>query len=208
MHALLAETGAPDSIKSVSLADLERQDEARPPLFARIVHLVKVGLMVWGALSLSAAGGIALVYLQGGPDDALLVGDKETAIPETRDEPPTKPIGQTASLPAPVSIAETDPAEAEESFVAPAVAEAPPEPLILARVPRPRPDEPIVTGSIGRRDAFPPSPAYADPCQILERIGAPLPVRIRCLNDSHAAAPPYPSYPPNYPPPQPYARPW
>jgi hypothetical protein len=202
--------GAPDSIKSVSLAELADQADPRPPLLTRVAHLVKVGLMVWGALSLSAAGGIALVYLQGGPDEALLVGDEETAIPEPRDAPPARPVEQTASLPEPMSVAEVEPAGAEESFVAPPVAAGLPElePVILARLPRPRPEAPIITGSIGRRDSYPPSPAYADPCAILERIGAPLPVRLRCLNDNRAAAPSYPPYPPNYRPPQPYVVPW
>jgi hypothetical protein len=206
MDALREGSGAADSIKSVSLADLQAQD-SRPTFAARAIRLAKIGLMAWGALSLSAVGGVALVYLQGGPDGDLLVSEQDIEAPDKPDESPRvlELVARTTTLPEPASFAEVENADAEE----PAPTTVSPEPIVLARLPRPRPDEPIVTGSIDRRDWFErPSPRYDDPCEFLARLGAPLPVRVRCLQESRAAPPRYPPSPPEYRPPQPYVVPW
>ena len=49
------------SIKSLSLQDIVN---ARPPLFRRAVEIAKTALMIWGAISLSAAAGYATLQLQ------------------------------------------------------------------------------------------------------------------------------------------------
>jgi len=219
MHAV-PEILPPSSIKSVSLAELPYQTPLQPPLFARVLRVVRLGLMVCGALSLSAAGGVALVYLGGGPDEALLVSEDEAgpvvvAAAPAKEPDPVAPIQEEsaredAALDAPIRIVEIPPPDFDEPPTDPeAELQLPPEPLVMARLPRPRPDEPIVTGSIGRRDSYPPAPAY-DPCEILERLGAPFPVRVRCFHESRGAPPPpsYPAYPPDYRSPQPYTPPW
>jgi hypothetical protein len=222
MHAV-TEIPPPSSIKSVSLAELPYQTPLQPPLFARVLGVVRLGLMICGALSLSAAGGVALVYLGGGPDEALLVSEEAAplvvaAAPASEQSDSVEPIEDEpvrdeAARDEPIRIVEIPPPPDLDDSLPDLAADVQlqsellmeSEPLIVARLPRARPDEPIITGSIGRGDSYAPAPAY-DPCEILQRLGAPFPVR--CFQDSRGAPPPYPTYQPDYRPPHPYTPPW
>jgi hypothetical protein len=83
--------------------------------------------------------------------------------------------------------------------------------IVEARLPRPRPDEPIITGSIERPRAT--RNRYASPCDALARIGARFSIAIRCHREARVYAPPPAPPPPAtqtgyaYPQPSPYRPP-
>jgi hypothetical protein len=88
---------------------------------ARILDLGKAGLMIWGAISLPVAAVAGGIYAYG-----LL---PEAVAERTEALKPRKPPRRAA-------VAKAEPAKAERVRLA-------------ARLPRPRPGEPIMTGSIG-----------------------------------------------------------
>jgi hypothetical protein len=90
---------------------------------ARILGLGKAGLMIWGAISLPVAAVAGGIYVY----DLL----PEAVAERTEAPKPRKPPRRTA-------VAKAEPAQSERVRLA-------------ARLPRPRPGEPIVTGSIGTR---------------------------------------------------------
>ncbi len=171
MDQHLRESERRGSIKSVSLQDLVNM---RPPFFGRMREIAKTGLMIWGAVSLSAAAGYAALHLQGGPAEPVL----------RQDGPAVERSGPAAAI---ASVAA--PVRSEE------LAAGEPSRTELARLPRPRPDEPIVTGSIAPEDPAARRYAqnrYADPCDAWNSLG--LPFRLRCIRESRAA----PSYQQDY----------
>ncbi len=160
------------SIKSLTLQDLVNM---RPPFFGRMREIAKTALMIWGAVSLSAAAGYAALQIQGGPEESVLRNDRPTIERAER-------VGAVASVSAP----------AKPEVLTPAV----PVEAELARLPRPRPDEPMITGSIAQL-SDPAARRYAqnrhaDPCDAWNSLG--LPFRLRCVHESQAA----PSYQPDY----------
>ena len=68
---------------------------------------------------------------------------------------------------------------------------------LAARLPRPRPDEPVVTGSIARagQDHAAAYTHYrrADPCEAWNSLGMPL--RFRCVRETRVEPRYYPAYP-------------
>ena len=108
----------------------------RPSPFDRIAGLAKTVLMLWGALTFGAAAGTAAYYFAGTGGPVLVSqmrsGSSNHAPVAARD----------------VALAEIPPHLRD--YVATS-AEEEPAPIVEARLPRPRPDEPVVTGSIERR---------------------------------------------------------
>jgi hypothetical protein len=152
------------SIKSLTLQDLVNM---RPPFFGRLREIAKTGLMIWGAVSLSAAAGYAALHLQGGPETSVLRSDRPAA---ERSEPAIVSVAAPAKS---ETLVSAEPTETE-----------------LARLPRPRPDEPIVTGSIASHVGDPDARRYAqnryaDPCDAWNSLG--LPFRLHCIREGRAA---------------------
>ena len=166
MDALQQEADWRTSVKSLSLEDLVN---GRPPFFARIAEFAKTGLMIWGAISLSAAAGFAAVHLKGASDEPVLRSEQAVASHATEVE--SDPV---------------DGAPAEIALPAPDAAEQ----ILLARLPRPRPDEPIFTGSISRASSAPryANQRYSDPCAAWNSLR--MPFRISCVRE-HRAHPYY-----------------
>lgn len=178
-------------VRSLSLEEIAGQG-LPAPLLVRMARFGRILLIAWGAISLGAAGGIAAYYLGGGSAAPLLVSDAQAPTP-------AKP--KPAAVRQPVRVASTDAGSGSANMFAPAdqpttLSASPP--FIEARLPRPRPEEPVVTGSIG-----PPAydPGYAppvrrrvvDPCLALRNLGAP----IRCNSPRRVyAAPPRAPVPP------------
>lgn len=177
-----------ETIKSVTLADLQF---GHPSPFDRIAGLAKTVLMLWGALTFGAGMGTAAYYFAGSAGEPVLVSQKEV---EPAAEAPASEM-QVAEIPAPANI-----------DVAPKVEDVP-APIVDARLPRPRPDEPIFTGSIER-----PRQARSraiDPCEALDAIGARFIFGKRCRREARVYAPPPP--PPRvyyYQAPAPYQPPY
>ena len=164
MDQHLPESERRGSIKSLTLQDLVSM---RPPFFGRLREIAKTGLMIWGAVSLSAAAGYAALHLQGGPEDPVLRSDRPAI---------------ERSGPVVVSIA----APTKSETVAPAE----PTETELARLPRPRPDEPFITGSLAFQSGDPATRRYAqnrytDPCDAWNSLG--LPFRLHCIPERRAA---------------------
>ena len=199
------ETLAPSTehygVRSLSLEEIVGQ--VRQPLLVRIARFGKVMLIAWGAISLGAAGGIATYYLGGGSGESILLSEQAPAKPAKSK---TVPDAQ------PTRIATADSDDGANLF-APADQPSmlnPSPPIMEARLPRPRPDEPVITGSIGR-PAYDPDYAppirrrIVDPCTALRNLGAP----IRCSSQRrvHVAPEPAPPPPPVVYYPQPYHPP-
>lgn len=202
-----------DDPYSVSSLTMEQIANQPPPLnvFARGWRLVKLALIAWGVISAGAAAGVGAYYWNTfvGP---MLVGAQQPGqrpemprapeaprAPETTiaTEPPSN--DETASLseridPKPVAFASEGGPTADVIF---APAALPPLPLgaslAEARMPRPRPNEPAITGSI-RPPPYDPSyrpvhrRIFAGPCSALKRLGVP----IRCATRVRYAPPPPP----------------
>jgi hypothetical protein len=167
MNALPRELDGSDSIKSVTLADLEFGRASR---FDRLKGLGKTALMLWGALSFGAAAGAGGYYFAAASGDPAAIRQAATASAES-----TEPISARA---------------AELAEIPPHLSDYVDHPVAVARLPRPRPDEPVYTGSIDR-----PAEAHRqpiDPCAALASLGAPLPFRMRCERGAgvYALSPP------------------
>jgi hypothetical protein len=190
-------------VRSLSLEEIVGQGPT-PPLFVRIARFGKVLLIAWGAISLGAAGGVAAYYL-GGSATPLLVSDAEAPPAPSKSTPATSP--QAARL------ANDDIGSGGANMFAPAdlpTTLSASSPILEARLPRPRPEEPVITGSISR-PAYDPNYAppirrrVVDPCTALRNLGAP----IRCGSPRRVYGAPSPALAP--PPvvyvPQPYHPP-
>lgn len=198
MNALALQSGDPYGVRSLSLEEIVTRPPPLP-LWRRFLRFVRIAVIAWGVISLGAVAGMAAYYLNGEANTALLAGEGPAPPKATPAEPEPDRVA--------VAVDTAPPAEA---VFAPA---ALPElsglerssPLTDARVPRPRPDEPVITGSLG-----PPryDPDYvpthrrriADPCTTLRNLGVP----IRCGNQARVYSPP----PPPLPVPEYYPRPY
>ncbi len=197
------------AIRSVSLEDIVLE---RHTWWRRLMRQKRLLIGVVSLLGLTAAAGSAAYHVLSGSgtpgeNGPLVVGAVAPA--------------HTGSLPpSPGTLPKPRPNVAAPEIAAPAAPDAPeavaaPEPVRMARVPRPRPDEPIVTGSIApSRDAspHPRGPRYAahprqrqvaraqDPCRRLQAMTAHLPVTVYCPEDRrHYRPPPHARYVPGPP---------
>jgi hypothetical protein len=179
MQAIVRPPLRAETIKSVSLADLEF---GRPSPFDKFAGLAKMALMLWGALSFGAAAGTA-AYFVAGSTEPILVSERKVEKPKDL-EAPAAPERVAAIAEAEPSIKEyVDSGEPQVLNI--------PEPVVVeARLPRPRPDEPIITGSIERPRAA--RNRYATPCDALARLGARFAISIRCHREARVYAPPPP----------------
>jgi hypothetical protein len=202
MDAFALNSDEPYGVRSLSLEEIVT---APPPLplWRRILRFFRIAVMAWGVISLGAVAGMTAYYLKGEPSTALLVSESQAPA----EVAPTKP------KPDRVAVA-VDSAPAADAVFAPAALpelsrlEISPQ-LSDARLPRPRPDEPIITGSLGPARSGPPRydpdyvPTYrrriANPCTTLRHLGAP----IRCGNQARVYSPPPPPPVPEY-----YPRPY
>ena len=186
MSALSRQALARSEIKSITLADLQFDP---PSPYNRLAGLAKAGLMLWGALTFGVSVGTAAFYFVGASGEPTLASETTGSIGsvETPDD------GDTAAL------AEIPPHLSE--FV-----DGKDKAIEEARLPRPRPDEPVFTGSVARADLS-PRPAAArgfGPCEALNQIGASLAFHVRCQRQAYAPPPP-PRY---YYEPRPYYPPY
>jgi hypothetical protein len=191
-------------VRSLSLEEIVGQGPTAP-LAVRIARFGKVLLIAWGAISLGAAGGVAAYYLGGGSATPLLASDAQTLPAPSKPTPATSPKAER--------LASADTGSGGANMFAPAdlpttLSASPP--IVEARLPRPRPEEPVITGSIGR-PAYDPNYAppirrrVVDPCTTLRNLGAP----IRCGSPRrvYVAPSPAPAPPPVVYVPQPYHPP-
>ncbi|MGH6922415.1 MAG: hypothetical protein ACRED5_01480, partial [Propylenella sp.] len=154
-----------DAIRSVSLEDIVMGRHTRWRRFLRRAKPVLLGVSILG---LTAAMGSAFYYGANGSGEFFPSERQWGGQVELASEPPaplhTGSVAASAAaetppapLPAGPKIVAAEGAAASEEPVAPQLAsigeathEAAPagEPADLARVPNPRPDEPVITGSI------------------------------------------------------------
>jgi hypothetical protein len=178
-----------ETIKSVTLADLQF---GRPSPYDRIAGLAKMALMLWGALTFGAAAGTAAYYFAGASGEPLLITERKIETP-----PQAKP--------ATVAVAEIPP-PANADVASNVEEEIEPAPIVEARMPRPRPDEPVFTGSVERpRQA---RSRHIDPCEALDAIGARFIFGMRCQREARVYAPAPPPPPRYYYQPAPYQPPY
>ena len=197
-----------DAVKSVSLADMlpPKAPPRRPlaaafPFFARLVNLLKIGLMAWGAISLGGVAGISAFYLSGMSDAPLLTAAK--MHPAYAAPAGTAPAAERlaalidAPLPmtAPPFSLQRPAAPVAASPLPPPATASEPAPIVEARLPRARPGDAIITGSItpsdSGRDWTGRAPRSAlDPCNALKNLGAPFLFGNRCGPYTHVYPPP------------------
>lgn len=159
-----------DAIRSVSLEDIVKGRHTR---WRRFLKKAKPAIVAVSLLGLTAAAGSAVYTVLGGPDDRF-----PAEIARTDPQPA---LLSTGSLPAhettTAAIETAEPAAPETG-----------EPMV-ARLPTPRPDEPVVTGSIHRPVRM--VPAYAPQrvetrrhqfCITMQQLTAQLPfARVYCV---------------------------
>jgi hypothetical protein len=195
-----------DAIRSVSLEDIVMGRHTRWRRFLRRAKPVLLGISLLG---LTAAVGSAFYYGANGSGEFFPSERQWGEQVELASEPATplhtgsvaaSAAAETplAPLPAePKIIANEDAAGAEEPVEPQLASIAEPEPEAaaaevsadLARVPNPRPDEPVITGSIPRKTFSMPranAPHRAErrpfrPCRALQQLTSRLPFpRIHC----------------------------
>lgn len=183
------------TVRSVSLEEIL---QGRRGLLARFLALAKAALMVCGAISLSAAMGIGAYYLQGGADAPLLVSKVERTVEPAAEEAAAAaaPIhtGSLAAAGAAEVAADAAANGAEQDAAglglpSPILDVPPPaeEELAAARLPRPRPLEPVIVGGIYRPAVDPFDARFLGPCEALNRLGG---FRVRCFRESRFVPPP------------------
>jgi hypothetical protein len=217
-----------DKVRSVSLEELLRT--RRGPL-DRLLSIARATLMVCGAISLSAALGLGIYYLQGGADDPVLIGEVDATEASEGSAPGAEDPMHTGSLASnggaeflngedwsglespsaagsPVA-GKNSPESANDlngATVSSLIIEVPPPEEELAeatppRLPRQRPDGPIIVGRIDEPRSSPFEPHFLDPCEAFNSIGL---FRVHCYRESRYVPPPsYRTYAPRpYTPPR------
>jgi hypothetical protein len=176
-----------DAIRSVSLEDIVKGRHTR---WRRFLRRAKAALVVVGLAGLAVATGSAVYYVSSGPDDGTILASQHPAPVTTgslsqqaTEEPALPPSVKTLAQPFAHPLARP---------LAPGAATAMPAHSTwseLARMPKPRPDEPVFTGSIAPsgqalRAAPPPRRTSvarrAGACRTLQALTAQLPLRIHC----------------------------
>jgi len=206
-----AEFWPDDAVKSISLADMSAPSPPAParrplaaafPSLGRMVDILKIALRAWGAISLGAVAGMSAFYLSGATPAPLLAAASTrpaSASPASAASPADRlaalidaPLPPTMTAP-PFSLKPPAATSAQSSMLLPAASE--PGLIAEARLPRPRPEDAIITGSIApsaERDWRPrPHRSALDPCNALQNLGAPILFGNRC----GPSAPVYPASP-------------
>ena len=221
MHAISQRGAPPETVRSLTLAEYvsppsARYQPAQRSFFGRVAALVKTALIAWAVISFGAIAGVGAYYLNDGSDTPLLVS-------ESRSKPtrlaaavavPAAAHAKVAAAPviAPPAATPTSAAPPRDRLAAlvdysSASLYAPPDgltqalmlrapaPIAAARLPRPRPDEPIYTGSIrapayDRPSAGPRRRVRFDPCAALRNLGAPFLFGNRCGHYTRVYPPP------------------
>jgi hypothetical protein len=184
MDAFALDSDEPYGVRSLTLEEIVT---APPPLplWRRILRFFKIAVMAWGVISLGAIAGMSAYYLNREPETALLVSEQQAA-------PDAAPV---RAEPDRVTVAAVDAAPPAETVFAPAalseLSALEKSPAIDdARLPRPRPDEPVITGSLGPPrydpDYVPTHRRRLNPCTTLRNLGAP----IRCGSQARVYSPP------------------
>ena len=194
-------------VRSLSLEEIVSAP-APLPLWRRALRFIRIAVTAWGVISLGAVSGVAAYYLNGEPETALLVAEDEVSL----DERLSLASREVASPPPEALPAEPAPTLETASIEATPVESAPPADAVFApaalqevstlapsaqatdiRLPRPRPDEPVITGSLGPPRYDPDyKPTHRrridlrSPCTTLRNLGAP----IRCGGQARAYTPP------------------
>jgi hypothetical protein len=187
-----------DAIRSVSIEDIVYGRHTR---WRRFLRHAKKAASVVSALAAAMAVGSAVYFVLSGSGEVLLTSKppaSSASAPQISEPLDVPPLSAIATAGDPVTMVHPTPMRAPARTADPlemaaltddATAEIPPpgatsEPLPeadLARLPTPRPDEPIVTGSIARTDADPSERRGFRPCRTLQRWTSRLPLpRIHC----------------------------
>jgi hypothetical protein len=119
------------------------------PFLARMVKPAKIALMAWGAFSLAGVAGMSAFYVVGALDPPSLATVSGPATTTAGAPPAAECLAALigAALPPTMTAASFSREAAPTRPTAPAL--APNATMIVqARLPRPRPDDPIITGSI------------------------------------------------------------
>ena len=196
MNALALTSDGPYGVRSLSLEEIVTQPPPLP-LWRRLLRLIRIAVMAWGVISLGAIAGMAAYYLHGEPETALLVSEEQSPVVPAK--PKLDRVAAAFEVAPPAEAVFAPAALRELSLLARSPA------TIDARLPRPRPDEPVITGSLGPPRYDPDyAPTHqrriANPCTTLRNLGAP----IRCGNQARVYSPPSPPQPvPEY-----YPRPY
>jgi hypothetical protein len=189
-----------DAIRSVSIEDIVYGRHTR---WRRFLRRAKKATSVVSALAAATAVGSAVYFVLSRPGEVLLTSKPPASsasapqISEPLDVPPLSaiatagdpvPMVHPAPMGAPVNTA--TPFEmatlSNDATVDIPSAEVTPNrraevQVDPGRLPTPRPDEPIVTGSIARADADPRETRRFRPCRTLQRWTSHLPLpRIHC----------------------------
>jgi hypothetical protein len=192
-----------DAIRSVSLADVVHGRHTR---WRRLLRRAKNTLTVVTWLGAAAAAGSVVYFVGSGPGDEAPLVSRTPAPRHAVPLPQSDAAAPEAYLASPPEAAPFEPMNAEaepaqamtaQRFETAAVeprasnmfeaATSNAEPEDLARLPTPRPDEPVVTGSIRVRAAPHASSVPSvekrrfRPCRALQRLTSRLPFpRVNC----------------------------
>ena len=173
-----------DHIRSVSLEDIVNGRHTR---WRRFLRLTRRSLPVFSVIALTAASGFAAYHINSGPGDG---GPLVVSAPPVEIEAPV----HTGALPAEPTVTTTDMTTGNQ----------------IARLPRARPDDPIITGSIAPAPAVSPSAAppaspspptvvvttppqrnaEPPPCRALRELSARIGLHIHCVQRPASYAPP------------------
>ena len=156
---------------------------------------MKAAVIAWGVVSLGAVAGMGIYYLNGAPETLAFVSASERPVAESRQSSTLASVSAREQLavlmdgPSPLITAPSS------SELVQALMLRAPMPIAEARLPRPRPDEPIFTGSIGppahdRSYVAPARRRTLDPCVALKNLGAPYLFGNRCGHYTRVYPPP------------------
>ena len=164
-------------------------------LFPSVARAARTALLVWGGISLAAVSGAAVVYAHGGFDDEGVAIEKAEAAPRQAVAAVAPQSAVTAVARKPVRFIETPRASIETPVTLaalpvpaiPSVAPAPPPAAEIpaaqaapaeARLPKPRPEPPLVTASIPK---LPREPVVAAPTKpvVTSSVAPPRAIYVR-----------------------------
>ena len=162
-------------------------------LFPSVAGAARTALLVWGGISLAAVSGAAVVYAHGGFDDEGVAIEKAGAAPRQAVAAVAPQSAVTAVAQKPVRFIETPRASIEKPVTLAALpVPAIPSPALLpaaeipaaqaapaeARLPKPRPEPPLVTASIPK---LPSEPVVAAPTKpvVTSSVAPPRAIYVR-----------------------------
>lgn len=156
----------PDGTPPSTALVLYNPGKPAPTYLARALKLARTALMVWGGVSLAAATGLAIGAVASDP--AEVAADPGALVTHpAASSAAARPMVARAAMPPPVTgrpsstppaaavapIAATPTAAAELAVPEPIVSPPAEAPAVAVSVPRAKPDEPRITGSVNKQSA-------------------------------------------------------